>query len=130
MEDKRVVSKTFYKRRDHVKFYTFHSIFRSSSTILIILVLAFMIYNAIRTTNTYALEDGVNNVYPAVQLLAWVMVTDVQVTHQNQLQGASHRFVGSQCQCLAILVAVVKVAIEKQTEYHQTDGSCCPPVLI
>lgn len=68
MEDKRVVSKTFYKRRDHVKFYTFHSIFRSSSTILIILVLAFMIYNAIRTTNTYALEDGVNNV-----ILIWGM---------------------------------------------------------
>lgn len=45
-----VLSKSVYRRKDHKRFYMFHTFFRSSTPLLVLLLMGFMVFYAIRTT--------------------------------------------------------------------------------
>ena len=45
-----VLSKSEYRRKDHKRFYLFHTFFRSSTPLLVLILMGFMIFYAIRTT--------------------------------------------------------------------------------
>ena len=71
----------------------------------------------------------VNQVYPAMYLVALVVVADVQVAQQNGLDGLGH-LVGCDGQLLAHFVLVVQVTIDEQAEHEDADAANRPPVII
>ena len=57
-----VISKTPYRRKDHRRFYTFHTFFRSSTPLIVLVLLGFMVFYAIRTTMRMQETDSFNMV--------------------------------------------------------------------
>ena len=55
-----IKSKSEYRRKDHKRFFMFHTFFRSSTPLLILLLLGFMIFYAIRTTMKMQEDDSFN----------------------------------------------------------------------
>lgn len=63
-----VISKSEYRRKDHKRFYMFHTFFRSSTPLLILLLLGFMLFYAIRTTTRMQETDSFNAV-----IMVWTL---------------------------------------------------------
>lgn len=63
-----VLSKTPYRRKDHKRFYAFHTFFRSSTPLIVLLLLGFMIFYAIRTTTRMQETDSFNMV-----IMVWTL---------------------------------------------------------
>lgn len=55
-----VKSKSEYRRKDHKRFFMFHTFFRSSTPLLILLLLGFMVFYAVRTTLKMQETDSFN----------------------------------------------------------------------
>ena len=71
----------------------------------------------------------VDDVHPAVQLVATIMIADVQVAHHHQLYGFVH-LLCRQLQFLAIFVPVMQIAIHEQHQHKDHYSPYRPPVII
>lgn len=68
VEGDRVVSRSYYRRKDHKNFYLFHSIFKSSSSFFILLILGFLIFFSIRQSAKVDYETGMTTI-----IMVWTM---------------------------------------------------------
>ena len=64
----------------------------------------------------------VNHVYPAMELLTWIMIADMQVADHHQFHRTCQMLVGGQRQLLAIFMLIVQVAIDKDGYHHHSDA--------
>lgn len=62
-----VISKSAYRRKDHKRFYLFHTFFRSSTPLLVLIFLGFMVFFAIRTTKQQD-ETSINTI-----IMVWTL---------------------------------------------------------
>ncbi|MBO4623598.1 MAG: YcxB family protein [Bacilli bacterium] len=63
-----VISRSEYRRKDHKRFYTFHTFFRSSTPLLVLALLGFMVFYAIRTTLRMQETDSFNTI-----IMVWTL---------------------------------------------------------
>ena len=63
-----VISKSPYRRKDHKRFYLFHTFFRSSTPLLVLALLGFMVFYAIRTTTRMQETDSYSTV-----IMVWTL---------------------------------------------------------
>jgi hypothetical protein len=72
---------------------------------------------------------GIDHVYPTMKLVTTVMITQMQVAHHNQTDGFAD-LLRLEGQLLAILMLIVQIAIEKESEDEHSDAPGRPPVII
>lgn len=63
-----ILAKSPYRRKDHKRFYTFHTFFRSSTPLLVLVLLGFMVFYAVRTTSNMQEGGSYNTV-----ILIWTL---------------------------------------------------------
>ena len=73
---------------------------------------------------------GINHVYPAVEFLTTIMISDVQVADHHQFHGTCQMLAGGQRQLLTIFMLIVQVAVDEDSYHYNGNTQDRPPIII